>query len=69
MAYESAPERRKNTKHDHNRGTFMHRYDVKIAKELEYPTIVIEKIRKEKDPIARTRILVDARHGLYDERG
>lgn len=67
MAYESSSKKRKNTKCEHNRDILMHRYDVKVAKELEYPPIVIEKIQKEKDPIARSRILVDARHGLYDE--
>lgn len=67
MAYESSSKKRKNTKCEHNRGILMHRYDVKVAKELEYPPIVIEKLQKEKDPIARSRILVDARHGLYDE--
>lgn len=66
MAYESANEKRKNTKYEHKHNTLMHRYDVKVAKELEYPPIVIEKLQKEKDPIARSRILVDARHGLYD---
>lgn len=66
MAYESANEKRKNTKCEHKRDIRMHRYDVKVAKELKYPPIVIEKMKKEKDPIARSRILVDARHGLYD---
>lgn len=66
MAYESSIEKRKNTKCEHKVGILMHRHDVKVAKELEYPPIVIEKLQKEKDPIARSRILVDARHGLYD---
>ena len=66
MAYESSSKKRKNTKCEHKRDTLRHQYDVKVAKELEYPPIVIEKIQKEKDPIARSRILVDARHGLYD---
>ena len=66
MAYESSSKKRKNTKCEHNRDISMHKYDVKVAKELEYPPIVIEKLQKEKDPIARSRILVDARHGLYD---
>lgn len=66
MEYESSSKKRKNTKCEHHRDILMHQYDVKVAKELEYPPIVIEKIQKEKDPIARSRILVDARHGLYD---
>ena len=66
MAYKSSSEKRKNTKYEHKRDILMHRYDVEVAKELEYPPIVIEKLQKEKDPIARSRILVDARHGLYD---
>lgn len=69
MAYESVPERRKTAKHEYDCGILAHHYDVKVAKELGYPPIVIEKIQKEKDPIARVRILIDARHGLYDEGG
>ena len=67
MAYESSSKKSKNTKCEYNRDILMHRYDVEVAKELEYPPIVIAKLQKEKDPIARSRILVDARHGLYDE--
>lgn len=40
--------------------------DIKIAKELCYPKLVIEKISAEIDPEKRTRILYDARNGHYD---
>lgn len=40
--------------------------DIKIAKELHYPKTVILKLMREPDLFKRTRILRDARHGLYD---
>lgn len=43
-----------------------HREDVRIAKQLCYPRIVIEKLKEEKDPNKRSRILTDARLGKYD---
>lgn len=39
--------------------------DVKIARELRYPKSVQDKVAKEPDAEKRSRILADARHGVY----
>lgn len=39
--------------------------DVKIAKELRYPKSVQDKLAEEPDAEKRSRILTDARHGVY----
>ena len=39
--------------------------DVKIAKELRYPKSVQDKLAEEPDAEKRSRILTDARHGIY----
>ena len=43
------------------------RDDIKIAKDLCYPEIVIEKLKNEKDARKRSRIMTDARLGKYDK--
>lgn len=43
--------------------------DIKTAKQLGYPTKVIELLKKEYNPIARQRILYDARNGVYGDNG
>ena len=40
---------------------------IKIAKDLCYPKIVIEKLMAEPNPIRRDAILHDARNGVYEE--
>ena len=39
--------------------------DIKTAEQLCYPRSVIEKLRKEPDPVKRQRILTSARNGVY----
>ena len=42
--------------------------DIKAAKQLLYPKIVVDLLRKESDPAARQRILHDARMGKYNNK-
>ena len=42
------------------------RNDIRVAKELHYKDIVINKLKNEPDPSKRYRILCNANHGLYD---
>lgn len=42
--------------------------DIKAAKELCYPKVVVEMIENESSPYKRTRILHNARIGLYGNR-
>lgn len=39
--------------------------DVKIARELRYPKSVQDKLAEEPDAEKRSRILTNARHGIY----
>ena len=41
-------------------------YDAKVAKELGYPTKVVAMLLNEENDERRQRILIDARHGLYN---
>lgn len=43
------------------------REDIKIAKQLMYPAIVIELLERESNADARQRILADARKGKYNK--
>ena len=45
-----------------------HKEDIRIAQQLCYPQVVIDKIKEEKDPIKRSRIFCDARNGKYDAK-
>lgn len=42
------------------------REDIRAAKELCYPKIVVELLEREENPRRRANILADARHGVYD---
>lgn len=42
------------------------RHDIKVAKELYYPPIVIDLLKKEKNYSKRCEILRRARLGFYD---
>lgn len=39
--------------------------DIKTARQLCYPRSVIERLKKEPDPVKRQRILTSARNGIY----
>lgn len=39
--------------------------DVKIARELRYPKSVQDKLAEEPDALKRSKILTNARHGVY----
>lgn len=41
--------------------------DVRIAKQLCYPKVVIKLLKEEPDPIKRTKILWEARNGTFDK--
>lgn len=43
-------------------------YDIKLARELCYPQIVISLLQQESNSEARQRILHDARKGVYNSR-
>ena len=40
--------------------------DIRIARQLCYPEIVIKKLKEEDDPDKRNNILHDARNGIYN---
>lgn len=42
--------------------------DVRAARELQYPSIVIKLLENEPDQYRRQRILSDARNGKYDRK-
>lgn len=42
--------------------------DIAAAEQLGYPDEVIEKLKNTDSPVERSRILRDARHGLYDKK-
>ena len=51
------------TRHDYSKTAKDN--DIMIATQLGYPEIVIQKLQAEDDPNKRTRILRNARQGLY----
>ena len=42
--------------------------DIQIAKDLCYPAEAIRLLKMEPDPDKRSRILTNARRGLYDKK-
>ena len=49
-------------------GKKKHKDDIRAAKELCYPQIVIDMLKEEKDSNKRLNILTDARKGVYDNK-